>query len=135
MREPDNTDMRLPARSIDYEWKVGERTNRYDEPCEVWAVLLCSHRKAGVNYLAGERHPSQMFASLRQEERTADGMRSHMLFTSLGILTEEVARYSKAKLQEFAPRALERLGEVEDHPKVAPFFAVGEWSTSSGIAG
>jgi hypothetical protein len=110
-------------RTILYEWEIendGKGHRRL-------AVLTIAFRKAGINYVNYERHPTEFTASLRNEEEDTAGslpMRTFTGLTSIGICRQTISRFSRKQLTEFAEHAAGQLKErfAAGDPAVTAYF-------------
>lgn len=119
-------------RSVDFEFKVGEKTDKYEGTVDVLAVVTVSYRKKGYAVFSGEYRDGNTFSvSLTNEEtgRSSSGFsfRRYSLFSGLGLAVLEAgARFSAKRLAEAADEGFEVFkGLYEDgNEKVLRYFAV-----------
>lgn len=113
-------------RHLEWRWQLAQLDPRREGGRRAsYAVLSCSHRSA---HSLGAQH-GQLRAHLgRRSEETAGGIRSveFALLDGLGILRQEIHRYSARQLEQFGARALSACLDMygrSDH-RVTKYFEI-----------
>jgi hypothetical protein len=118
-REPDK--VTRGDRRVTMDWVVGESPGR-DGPKRHIVSLTVSYSLGGVNYFSGGMIPRGYSAAIRtetEEQGKWGTSRSFMVFQGLGgIYSEAAARFNRKNFEAAVPKALARLREIQDHPKV-----------------
>lgn len=124
INEPE---IRAGNRTITYAWLIGQRTENGPNPrtWDVYATLTCRHNDSDLFHGALAKH---YVAVLSREERR-DGMVSFHIggphrVPSVTIDTEPCNRFSQARFEAFAARALTTLRAEQAQPVVAANFTL-----------